>query len=44
MSESVDESQAVNPVRYELALMAEEATRGTRKVLSRQGKKLEVSF
>ena len=42
MSESSDQNQASTPVRYEIAITAEEARFGTRKVLSRQGKKLEV--
>jgi thioredoxin 1 len=43
MSESSEQSQAFTPVRYEIAITAEEAKFGTKKILSRQGKKLEVS-
>jgi thioredoxin 1 len=44
MSESFEQSQAFTPVRYEIAITAEEARLGTKKILSRQGKKLEVSI
>jgi len=44
MNESFEQSQAGNSVRYELAITAEEARLGTKKVLSRQGKKLEVNI
>jgi len=44
MSESVDESQTVNPVRYELAIASEEARLGTAKMLSRYESKLEMRF
>ena len=44
MSESSDQSQAFTPVRYEIAITAEEARMGAKKILSRQGKKLEVSI
>ena len=44
MNESFEESQARNSVRYELAITAEEARLGTKKVLSRQGKRLEVNI
>ncbi|MFW6117874.1 MAG: thioredoxin [Chloroflexota bacterium] len=43
MSESSEQSQAFTPVRYEIVITAEEAILGTKKILSRQGKKLEVS-
>jgi thioredoxin 1 len=42
MNESSEQSQAFAPVRYEIAITAEEARLGTKKILSRQGKKLEV--
>ncbi|MBA7685825.1 hypothetical protein ES703_94253 [subsurface metagenome] len=44
MNESFEQSQAGNSVRYELAITAEEARLGTKKVLPRQGKKLEVNI
>jgi thioredoxin 1 len=44
MNESSDQSQAFTPVRYEIAITAEEARLGTKKILSRQGKKLEVNI
>ena len=44
MNESFEQSQAGNSVRYELAITAEEARLGTKKVLSRQGKRLEVNI
>jgi thioredoxin 1 len=44
MNESSDQSQASAPVHYEIAITAEEARLGTKKILSRQGKKLEVSI
>jgi thioredoxin 1 len=44
MSESSEQSQAFTPVRYEIAVTVEEARLGTKKILSRQGKKLEVSI
>jgi len=43
MSESSEQSQAFTPVRYEMTITAEEAMFGVKKILSRQGKKLEVS-
>lgn len=43
MNEYFDESQAFIPVRYEMTITAEEARFGVKKILSRQGKKLEVS-
>jgi thioredoxin 1 len=43
MSESSEQSQAFIPVRYEMTITAEEARLGVKKILSRQGKKLEVS-
>jgi thioredoxin 1 len=44
MSESFDRSQASAPVHYEMAITARQARLGTKKILSRQGKKLEVSI
>ena len=44
MNESFEQSQTGNSVRYELAITAEEARLGTKKVLSRQGKRLEVNI
>jgi thioredoxin 1 len=44
MRESFDKSRASTPVRYEIAITKEEARLGTRKILSRQGKKLEVNI
>jgi|GEM_PF-69265 len=44
MDEPVDTNQAVNSVRYELAITAEEARLGTKKILSRRGKRLEVNI
>jgi thioredoxin 1 len=44
MNESFEQSQAFTPVRYEIAITAEEARLGTKKILSRQDKKLEVSI
>jgi len=44
MNESFEQSQTGNSVRYELAITAEEARLGSRKVLSRQGKRLEVNI
>ena len=43
MNESSEQSQAFTPVRYEMTITAEEAMFGVKKILSRQGKKLEVS-
>jgi len=43
MTESPDQSQAFTAVHYEMTITAEEARLGTKKILSRQGKKLEVS-
>jgi thioredoxin 1 len=42
MNESSDQSQAFTTVHYEIAITVEEARLGTRKILSRHGKKLEV--
>ena len=42
MNESSEQSQAFTPVRYEISITVEEARLGTIKILSRQGKKLEV--
>ena len=44
MNEFSEQSQAVTSVRYEIAITAEEARLGTKKILSRQGKKLEVNI
>jgi len=44
MDEPIDTNQAVNPIRYELAITAEEARLGTKKILSRHGKRLEVNI
>jgi thioredoxin 1 len=44
MSESSEQSQAFTPVSYEMAITVEEARLGTKKILSRQGKKLEVNI
>ncbi len=44
MNEPIDANQAVNPIRYELAITAAEARLGTKKILSRRGKKLEVDI
>jgi thioredoxin 1 len=44
MNESSDQGQAFTPVRYEMTITAEEARLGTKKILSRQGKKLEVNI
>jgi len=43
MSGSSDQGQPSAPVHYEISITAEEAKLGTRKMLSRQGKKLEVA-
>jgi thioredoxin 1 len=43
MNEHFDQNQAFTPVRYEMTITAEEARFGVKKILSRQGKKLEVS-
>ncbi len=44
MNEFSDQAQRVNPVRYELGLTAEEARLGTKKILSRKGKRLDVNI
>ena len=44
MNESLDQSQKVDSARYELAIAAEEARLGTKKILQRQDKRLEVSI
>jgi len=44
MDEPIDTNQAVNPIHYELAITAEEARLGTKKILSRRGKRLEVNI
>lgn len=43
MDEATDESHTDRSIRYELAITAEEARLGTKKVLSRHGKRLEVN-
>ena len=43
MDEPVDTNQTDNPVRYELAITVEEARVGTKKILPRHGKRLEVN-
>ena len=42
MNGSYDPSQGFNPVHYEMTITAEEATLGTKKVLSRKDARLEV--
>jgi thioredoxin 1 len=42
MSESFDQDRPSTPVRYEINITAEEARLGAKKILSRQGRKLEV--
>jgi thioredoxin 1 len=44
MNKSSEQSEAFTPVRYEIDITTEEARLGTKKILSRQGKKLEVSI
>jgi len=44
MDEPIDTNQAVNLIRYELAITAEQARLGIKKILSRRGKRLEVSI
>jgi len=44
MDDPADTNQTVNSVRYELAITADEARLGTKKILSRRGKRLEVSI
>lgn len=44
MSRFSDKSQASAPVRYVISITKEEARLGTKKILSRQGKKLEVNI
>jgi thioredoxin len=44
MDKSFEQSEAFTPVRYEIDITAEEAKLGAKKILSRQGKKLEVSI
>jgi thioredoxin 1 len=44
MDESIDTNQTVNLIRYELAITAEEARVGIKKILSRHGKRLEVNI
>jgi thioredoxin 1 len=43
MDEATDTSETANSIRYELAITAEEARLGTKEVLSRHGKRLEVN-
>ena len=42
MDEPVDTNRTVNSIRYEIAVTAEEARLGAKKILPRHGKKLEV--
>ena len=44
MDESFEQRDTGNPVRYEIAVSVEEARLGTRKILSRQGKRLEANI
>lgn len=44
MNKSSDQGEAFIPVRYEVDVTVEEASLGTKKTLSRHGKKLEVSI
>lgn len=44
MNEFSHQAQRGKPVRYELALTAEEARLGTKKILSRKGKRLDVNI
>jgi len=44
MDEAVDANQAVSSVHYEIAITAREARIGTKKILSRRSKSLEVSI
>lgn len=44
MSEFFDNGQASTAVRYEMTITKEEARLGTKKILSRQGKRLEVNI
>lgn len=44
MDKSFGQSEAFTPVRYEIDITTEEARLGAKKILSRQGKKLEVSI
>jgi hypothetical protein len=43
MNGTSDQSQTGDSARYELAITAEEARLGTKKTLSRRGKRLEVN-
>jgi thioredoxin 1 len=43
MDDPIDTTEAVNSIRYELAITAEEARLGSKKILSRHGKRLEVN-
>jgi len=44
VDESFEPRDTGNPVRYEIAVSVEEARLGTRKILSRQGKRLEANI
>ena len=44
MDEPIDTSQTVNPIRYELAITTGEARCGTKKVLPKHGKRLEMDI
>ena len=44
INEIFGQAQKAQPVRYELAISAEEARTGTKKVLSRKGRRLEVKI
>jgi thioredoxin 1 len=44
MSEMTDQAQSAQPVRYEIMLDIEEAKEGTRKILVRKDKRLEVNI
>ena len=44
MGELIDTNQIVNPIRYELAITTGEARCGTKKVLPKHGKRLEVDI
>ena len=44
MDEPVDTNQIISAIRYELAITAEEAKLGIKKILARRGKRLEVKI
>ena len=44
MAESSAENQASAPVRYELSITADDATKGGTRILSRKGKRLELKL